>query len=88
MVLHAIKNQKQNELNRNNSLLAEAVELLRKAAQQGHADSQWILGNSFEHSWLAPQDIDSAIYWYKKAAKQGHEKAQEHLKKLGIKHSF
>lgn len=88
MVSHAIKNQKQNELNRDNSLLAEAVELLRKAAQQGHADSQWILGISYEHSWLAPQDIDSAIYWYKKAAKQGHEKAQEHLKKLGIKHSF
>lgn len=45
---------------------------LRKAAEQGNAASQAILGIMYEWSFGVPQDYAQALAWYRKAAELGH----------------
>lgn len=45
---------------------------LRKAAEQGHATSQAVLGIMCEWSFGVPQDYAQALAWYRKAAEQGN----------------
>lgn len=49
-----------------------------KAAEQGHAESQYHVGSLYYFSGneQIPQDYKKAVFWTTRAAKQGHGKAQ------------
>ena len=61
------------------NVLAEMARLHRLAAGKGHVNAQSCLARYCE---VAEQDIEQAIYWYAKAAEQGHEGAAENLERL------
>ena len=52
-----------------------AAENLRKAAEGGDVDSQYLLGNAYEYSRGVPEDHEEAVKWYQKAGEQGHSHA-------------
>jgi hypothetical protein len=54
----------------------------RKAAQQGNADAQNLLGHLYETGEGVPQDLAQAALWYRKAADQGNAPAQRSLAKV------
>ena len=56
----------------------------RKAAEQGDADAQNVLGWMYDKGRGVEQDDIQAIFWYSKAAEQNHAIAQEYLTNLGI----
>jgi hypothetical protein len=58
---------------------AKAVKWYRKAAEQGNADVQVILGVVYHNGEGVPQDYSEAAKWYRKAAEQGYAKAQSNL---------
>ena len=59
---------------------AEAYEWYRKAAEQGHADSQYMVGRYLEEGWSGiAKKAYEAVQWYRKAAEQGHKDAQYNL---------
>ena len=51
-------------------------------AEDGYADAQWELAKRYASSDYAGvvRDMDEALKWAKRAARQGHKKAQEWLK--------
>src|SRR3546814_17815172 len=49
-----------------------AVEYLGKAAEQGHADAQFLLGECYANGRGVTKDLSWAARWYGKAAAQGH----------------
>ena len=51
----------------------------RKAADQGDADAQYILGYCYETGAGVPKDTAQAADWYRKAATQGHTNARQGL---------
>ena len=51
----------------------------RLAAEQGHADAQYILVCNMSGAGLFKQDYQQAVKWWKQAAKQGHSQAQVNL---------
>jgi TPR repeat protein len=58
---------------------AEAARLYRLAADQGKADSQFILGVMFEYGEGVVQDDAEAVRLYRLSAAQGHAYAQSNL---------
>jgi uncharacterized protein len=50
-----------------------------KAAEQGNALAQTILGDIYRYGKGVPQDYQQAVSWYRKAAKQGLAEAQFNL---------
>ena len=56
-----------------------ASEWYRKAAEQGHADAQYALGEAYKYGHGVEEDREQAAHWYQKAADQGHEEAQASL---------
>jgi TPR repeat protein len=60
---------------------AEAARWYRKAAQQGHAEAQKILGDMYANGHGVARDAAEAARWYRKAAQQGYAEAR---KKLGL----
>lgn len=62
---------------------AEAAKWYRKAADQGHANAQYNLGNRYLNGQGVKKDVSEAVIWYKKAAANGVEDAKEMLDKLG-----
>ena len=48
----------------------------QKAAEQGHAPSQYKLGRCLESGVGRRKDVAAAVGWYEKAAAQGHAPAQ------------
>jgi TPR repeat protein len=50
-----------------------------KAAEQGHADAQFHLGELYEIALIRLRDYEKAVVWYLKAAEQGHCRAQYRL---------
>ena len=48
-------------------------------AQQGNADSQYLLGLAYDEGKIVPRNLMEAISWYQKAAAQGHVRACEAL---------
>jgi uncharacterized protein len=58
---------------------AEAARLYRLAADQGWADSQFILGVMFEYGEGVVQDDAEAVRLYRLSAAQGHAYAQSNL---------
>lgn len=57
------------------------VKWFYRAADQGHPNAQFILGNAYATGLGVPRDYKEAAKWYRKAADQGHADAQS---KLGI----
>ena len=49
---------------------------LKKAAEQGHVDSQYLVGECFERAASYSGDYSEAVKWHKRAASQGHPKSQ------------
>lgn len=49
-----------------------ALTAFRQAAEQGHAEAQFLCGQMYRRGVAAPQDDKAAMAWYKRAAKQGH----------------
>ena len=55
----------------------EAFEWYKKAAEQGHRESQYQLGSFYYlGATLVEADTEKAINWLQKAAEQGHTEAQ------------
>lgn len=59
--------------------LAEAARLLRLAADRGHAEAQYNLGNAYANGEGVPVDYAETARWLSAAAEQGHEKAKANL---------
>jgi len=55
------------------------VKWYTKAAEQGDADSRYILGNMYRAGHGVLQDYKKAVQWYTKAAEQGYASAQNNL---------
>ncbi len=58
---------------------AEALKWYRKAADQGNARAQTILGFVYDTGQGVPQDYAEAVKWYRNAADQGNAFAQSNL---------
>lgn len=61
--------------------MAEAAGWLRKTAEQGFVEAQYILGRMYADA-SEPPDTAEAIRWYRMAAEQGHHDAQVELRIL------
>ena len=59
--------------------LVEAVKWVRKAAERGDAEAQYVLGRCYSLAVGISEDREEAIKWYRKAAIQGHEEARKQL---------
>ncbi|KAG0354654.1 hypothetical protein BGZ54_001549 [Gamsiella multidivaricata] len=59
----------------------EALRCLLQAANQGHSNAQYKLGEMYENGEVVDQDASEAAKWYEKAGSQGNTNAQ---RKLGI----
>lgn len=55
----------------------------KRAAKQGLDEAQYNLGYIFESGEVVPKNLKKAIEFYRKAAEQGHIKAQNRLFDLG-----
>jgi len=58
---------------------AEAVKQLRKVAEQGDAQSQYLVGLDYISGNRVAKDDAEGKKWLRKAAEQGHKKAQDAL---------
>lgn len=61
------------------------INSIKKVAEQGDAEAQFNLGKCYYHGDGVNRDLKEAVYWFRKAAEQGHVKAQEALKNLNAK---
>ena len=61
----------------------KAVEWWLLAAEQGNADAQYGLGCCYEEGHGVDKDLNEALKWYRKAAKQRNKGAKDRLKALG-----
>ena len=61
----------------------QAVECLRKAAEQGNADAQLALAACYEFGRGTKKNREKARYWYEKAAEKGHYRAKQKVQEMG-----
>jgi TPR repeat protein len=66
----------------------EAARLWKASASQGVVVGEFDLGRAYQYGIGVPVDINTAIYWYDKAAAQGHAQAQYFAKYLRDNHGF
>ena len=59
--------------------LESAAENFLLAAEQGHAESQYLLSTMYDAAEGVPQDAAATAHWERKAAEQGHAYAQANL---------
>jgi TPR repeat protein len=57
----------------------ERIEMLKKLAEEGNADAQHRLADSYYHGKDFSQNHDEAFKWYKKSAEQGYVESQYNL---------
>ena len=57
----------------------EYVEIMKKRAEQGNANAQFILGGMYAYGEGVPEDDAEAVRWYRMAAEQGYANAQNNL---------
>ena len=60
----------------------EALRWYFKAAEQGHDDAQWLVGNMYSSGDGVEKNYYRAKEWYEKAANTGNELAQQALGRL------
>ena len=53
------------------------------AAEKGDAQAQYNLGWCYVNGDGVAKDLKQAVYWYRKAADQGHAEAKEALELFG-----
>jgi len=53
-----------------------ALEEVRKLAEQGDAEAQWLMGSYYRNGEGVPRDDVQAAKWFERAANQGHVNAQ------------
>lgn len=58
------------------------VKLWMKAAKLGHVGAQYKMEWCYENGIGFSQEMDKAVYWYRKAAEHGSERAKTALRKL------
>ena len=58
---------------------SEAFKFCSVAAEQGHAEAQFNLGDMYDNGQGVKQDYFKAVEWYQKAADQGQSDAQFNL---------
>lgn len=58
----------------------EAVKWLRKAAEQGNDDAQYLMGCCYKDGKGVEQNDEEAFRWLRLAARQEHEGAQKLLR--------
>jgi uncharacterized protein len=63
----------------NASNFTAAAANFQLAAEQGHAESQYLLSTMYDAGQGLPQDDTQAAHWERKAAEQGHAYAQANL---------
>ena len=56
-----------------------ALALYKSSAVKGCCPSQYNLGVIFQEGKIVSKDIDMALYWFKKAASQGDQKAKNYV---------
>lgn len=49
---------------------------VQSLAEQGDANAQWMMGQSFLNREAAPDAVGQALLWFRRAADQGHALAQ------------
>lgn len=54
---------------------SEEIKRLMELAESGDILAQYLIGKYFDHGDGVPQNSSAAIYWYTRAAEQGHESA-------------
>ncbi len=64
--------------------VTKAARWFRRAAEAGHAASQYRLATLYELGRGAPKDLAEAEEWYRRAAAQGHVKAMHNLAVLAV----
>ena len=57
----------------------KAYEYTVKATELNNVEAEYNLGVFYEKGIYVQKDIQKAIFWYKKAAKQGHKDAINNL---------
>jgi hypothetical protein len=67
-----------------NERLSKAARWFRRAAENGHAASQYRLATLYELGQGAPKDVAESMIWYERAAEKGHVKAMHNLAVLAI----
>ncbi len=67
-----------------NERLSKAARWFRRAAENGHAASQYRLATLYELGQGAPKDAAESMIWYERAAERGHVKAMHNLAVLSI----
>ena len=58
---------------------ASAAVAFRLAAEQGHAESQYVLSSMYDAGQGVPQDAEQSAHWERRAAEQGHAYAQANV---------
>lgn len=59
-------------------------DILRFAAERGHAPTQFTLGEIYADGRGVPKNEEEAVKWWRAAAEQGHVNAQKKLKERGL----
>lgn len=67
-----------------NERLSKAARWFRRAAENGHAPSQYRLATLYELGQGAPKNLEQASIWYSRAAEKGHVKAMHNLAVLSV----
>ena len=57
----------------------KGIALIRRSAEQGYTEAQYVLGFSYYFGEGVLQDYTQAVYWWRKAAEQGYTDAQFYL---------
>lgn len=63
---------------------ALALEIFRRLANDGYAPAQDKLAWMYQNGWGVPQNYDTAMEWYGKAASQGSEVAQRRINSIQL----
>ncbi|MDO5566651.1 MAG: tetratricopeptide repeat protein [Planctomycetia bacterium] len=66
--------------------IEEGFKWLVRAANQGHADAQFVLGFHFVNGIGVPRDLEEGRYWLQLAASQGHLKARGILQQMSLQY--
>ncbi|MBQ6973080.1 MAG: sel1 repeat family protein [Synergistaceae bacterium] len=67
---------------------AKAAEIFTLAAEEGHPQSQYMIGRMYEHGQGVSKNIDTAREWYTKAADNGESRAKKAMNRLSGKKSW
>ncbi len=56
---------------------SEQIKVIQQKAMDGDADYQYSLAMCYKYGYGMPQDTEKSLYWFKKAADQGHRQASQ-----------